>query len=582
MSRIPTRGAEASAKAELSAALGRGRGLFLAISIFSIFVNLLMLTGPLFMLQVYDRVLGSRSEETLTALFLLVALLYALMGLLDYARGRVAARIGARFQEVLDARVFDALMRRAVVPSERARPASGLRDLESVQRFMSAPVMFAVFDIPWTPIFIFAIFIFHPWLGWLAVAGASVLIAVTLMNQLITARPVREANAAAAQSDAFAESAREEAELVQGLGMRDAVLDRWKRTRDEALAAQISSSDKTGGFTSLTKSLRFFLQSAMLGLGAYLVLQEQLTPGAMIAASILMGRALAPVEQAIGGWAMFQRARQGWGALRDLLAQTPTKTTPTALPRPRAILEAHHVTVVPPGEQVATLRMLSFRLEQGQALGVIGPSGSGKSTLARVLTGIWTPASGKIRLDGATLEQYPAQDLGAAIGYLPQDVALFSATVAENIARLSPQPDPRLVVEAAKRAGAHELILSLPEGYDTRILHGGSRLSGGQRQRIGLARAMYGDPMILVLDEPNANLDAEGQNALNTAIRQMKSQEKSVIIMAHRPAGIAECDQILVLDGGLRKAYGPRDEVLRQQLKNYDQVAGTIGVEGKS
>ncbi len=580
MARAPTRNSEASAKAELSSALGRGRGLFLAISVFSIFVNLLMLTGPLFMLQVYDRVLGSRSEETLAALFILVALLYGIMGLLDYSRGRVAARIGAKFQEVLDARVFDAIMRRAVVPAERARPATGLRDLESVQRFMAAPVMFAIFDIPWTPIFILAIFIFHPWLGWLAVAGAGVLIAVTLMNQLITSRPVREANAAAADSDAFAESAREEAELIQGLGMRGAVLNRWKQSRDRALAAQISSSDKTGGFTSLTKTLRFFLQSAMLALGAWLVLREQLTPGAMIAASIMMGRALAPVEQAIAGWSMFQRARQGWRSLGDLLSQTPARTEPTALPRPRAILEAHQVTVVPPGEQVATLRMLSFRLEEGQALGVIGPSGSGKSTLARVLTGIWMPASGRIRLDGATLDQYPAEDLGAAIGYLPQDVSLFTATVAENIARLSPRPDPALVVEAAKRAGAHELILSLPQGYDTRILHGGSRLSGGQRQRIGLARAMYGDPMILVLDEPNANLDSEGQNALNAAIRQMKGQGRSVIIMAHRPAGITECDQILVLDGGLRKAYGPRDEVLRQQLKNYDQIAGTIGVEG--
>ncbi|MEM8787073.1 MAG: type I secretion system permease/ATPase [Pseudomonadota bacterium] len=557
--------------------MGQGKGLFLSIGVFSVFVNLLMLTGPLFMLQVYDRVLGSRSEETLTALFVLVALLYGLMGVLDYARARIAARVGAKFQTGLDYRVFEALLRRAVAPQERARPATGLKDLEAVQRFMSAPVLFAIFDMPWTPIFIFAIFIFHPMLGWLAVAGGLVLVFVTLMNQITTAKPVREAASLVAQADAFAEGAREEAEAVQGLGMRPAIIARWRQSRDAALAAQISSSDKTGTYSTITKTFRFFLQSAMLAMGAYLVLQAELTAGAMIAGSILMGRALAPVEQAIGGWPLFQRARQGWTSLKELLTRTPAFEQPTPLPAPRAILEAQQVTVVPPGEQVATLRMLSFRLDQGQALGVIGPSGSGKSTLARALTGIWQPASGKVRLDGATLDQFSPEDLGRAIGYLPQDVALFGATIAENIARLEAQPNPEAVVAAAKKAGAHELILSLPDGYDTRLNPGGRRLSGGQRQRIGLARAMYGDPAILVLDEPNANLDAEGQAALNAAIRQMKSVGRSVIIMAHRPSGIAECDLILVLEGGLRKAFGPRDEVLKAQLKNYSQVAGTIG-----
>ncbi|MEM9231584.1 MAG: type I secretion system permease/ATPase [Pseudomonadota bacterium] len=561
--------------------MGRGRGLFMSIALFSVFVNLLMLTGPLFMLQVYDRVLGSRSEETLTALFVLVALLYALMGVLDYARGRVAARVGAKFQAELDGRVFDALLRRGVAPAERARPATGLKDLESIQRFLGAPVLFAIFDMPWTPIFIFAIFIFHPLLGWLAVCGGVFLICVTLLNQVLTAKPVKEAHAAAAHSDAFSEGAREQSELVQGLGMRPAVLERWKQTRDRALAASVSSSDLTGTFTTITKTFRFFLQSAMLALGAYLVLENELTPGAMIAGSILMGRALAPVEQAIGGWPMFQRARQGWGSLKDLLTRTPAIAPVTQLPAPRAILEAYQVTVVPPGEQVATLRMLSFRLEEGTAMGVIGPSGSGKSTLARAITGIWPVASGKVRLDGATLDQYAPQDLGAAIGYLPQDVSLFAATIAENIARLQAQPDAAKVVEAAKKAGAHNLILGLPDGYDTRLNPGGNRLSGGQRQRIGLARAMYGNPAILVLDEPNANLDAEGQNALNAAIRTMKSEGKSVIIMAHRPSGIAECDTILVMEDGLRKAFGPRDEVLKSQLKNYNQIAGAIRAEGQ-
>ena len=452
-----------TATAEIRQAFGAGKGLFVSIGLFSIFVNLLMLTGPLFMLQVYDRVLSSRSEATLTALFVLVAGLYFLMGLLDWARGRVASRIGASFQDKMDKRVFDALLRRSVIPSERARPATGLRDLESVQRFMGSPVMFAIFDMPWTPIFVFAIFIFHPLMGWLAVVGGTALIAITLANQYLTSRPNREAGAAAAQSDAFAESLREEGELVAGLGMSDAALTRWKAGRDAALGTHLTASDKTGTFATASKTFRFFLQSAMLAVGAYLVLKGQLTPGAMIAGSILLGRALAPVEQAIGGWPQFQRARQGLTALEELLTTTPERPEVTELPRPRAILEAQQVTVIPPGESAATLRMLSFRLEEGQALGVIGPSGSGKSTLARVLTAIWRPASGKVRLDGATLDQYAPAALGRYLGYLPQDVTLFGATIAENIARLDVNPDPRKVVAAAKKAGAHEMILQLPE-----------------------------------------------------------------------------------------------------------------------
>lgn len=576
MAKAPMRGAELAADNELKGAMGRGKGLFASVGLFSIFVNLLMLTGPMFMLQVYDRVLSSRSQETLVALFVLVAVLYGIMGFLDYARGRVAARIGAKFQNSLDARVFEAVLRRSVVPAERGRPATGLRDLESIQRFMSSPVLFAIFDIPWTPIFILAIFTFHPMLGWLAVAGGTFLIVLTALNQIMTRKPQADAQMATGRSEAFAESAREEGELVQGLGMRRAVLTRWQTVRDQALGAQIDASDKTGVFTTLSKTFRFFLQSAMLALGAYLVLQHELTPGAMIAGSILMGRALAPIDQAIGGWAVYQRARQGWSSLQELLAATPELAAITPLPEPRAILEAQQVTVVPPGEQVATLRMLSFRLEEGQALGVIGSSGSGKSTLARALTGIWQPASGKIRLDGATLDQYDNEQLGGYIGYLPQDVALFGVTVSENIARLQTQPDPEQVVEAAKKAGAHEMILNLPNGYDTVLTPGGGRLSGGQKQRIGLARAMYGNPAILILDEPNSNLDNEGSNALNQAIRHMKTEGKSVIIMAHRPGGISECDLILVMDGGMRKAFGPRDEVLREQLKNYNQVAGQI------
>ena len=557
-------------------------GLFGTIALFSAVVNVLMLTGSLYMLQIYDRVLSSRSEETLLALTLLVAGLYAIMGLLDYIRTRVAARIGATVQSRLDGRVFRAVMRRSVLPSERSRPASGLKDLEAVQRFMGSPVLFAIFDMPWAPFFVLLIYTFHPWLGHLALVGMLILIVVTVLNQMLTRKPEADATMATLQGDSFAETVRQQGEMIQALGMRDAVQARWRALREKAMSAQIASSDRVGQFSTISKTFRFFLQSAMLGLGAYVVLQGEMTAGAMIAGSILLGRALAPVEQAIGGWPLLLRARQGWAHLKTLLEGTPEESDCTALPRPAANLDVTQITVFPPDQQKASLRMVDFHVKPGEALGVIGASASGKSTLARVLTGVWRPASGSVRLDGAALDQYDSDTLGRYIGYLPQDVSLFDGTITENIARLDSNPDPRAVVAAAQRAGAHEMILQLPQGYDTPVSAGGARLSGGQKQRIGLARAFYGDPVMLVLDEPNSNLDSAGQDALNLAIRQAKAEERVVIIMAHRPAGIAECDLILIIDGGAVKAFGPRDEVLKAHVRNYAAVAGRIASEAQA
>ncbi len=566
---------------ELRKALRTSWRLFASTFVFSLFVNALMLTGPLFMLQVYDRVLGSRSEETLLALALLVAFLYLMMGLLDYARGRVLARAGATFQSLLDHRVFTSVLRQAGLAAGRLGPNTGLRDLEAVQRLFSSPALFAVFDVPWTPVFLLAIFVFHPWLGYLAVTGGGLLIAVTFLNQLMTKRVVAEANMATAQADKLSDTIRDEAELVQSLGMRAAVYDRWLSLRQLSLQRTISSSDRTGTFSSASKTLRLFLQSAMLGLGAYLVLHNEMTAGAMIAGSILLGRALAPVELAIGQWPMVLRAQLGWQRLSDLLAVSPFEAPRTTLPVPRAILDVQQLTVIPPGDKQACLRMMTFRLEPGTALGVIGQSGAGKSTLARAITGVWPAAGGKIRLDGAATDHYEPDVLGSYIGYLPQRVTLFDGTLAENIARMSIQPDPQNVVAAAKKAGAHDMILKMPDGYDTEISTHGGRLSGGQMQRIGLARAMYNDPVLLVLDEPNSNLDAEGSNALNQAIRATKAAGNSVIIMAHRPAAIAECDFLLVIDDGMRKAFGPRDAVLKEQVQNHAQVTQAIGPEGR-
>lgn len=570
----------ARGRAELRKARASQAPLFWAVALFSAFVNLLMLTGPIFMLQVYDRVLGSRSEETLLALFFLVVFLFAMMGLLDAVRARVMARLSARFQTVLEARVFRASIARAALLPGDTPAALGLRDLESIRQLLSSPVFLALFDLPWAPLFLLAVFIFHPWLGWLAVAGGALLIAVTWANQVMTRRGVLASQMALQRADRLAEQLRDEADLIQSLGMRGAGFTRWMGARDTALREALAAGDATGGFSTFTRTFRLFLQSAMLGLGAYLVLQGELTPGAMVASSILMGRALSPVEQSIGGWALVQRAQEAWQRLSQLLSAQPEDAPRTALPRPRALLEASQLTVAPPGQNQAALRMASFKLEPGQALGVIGPSGAGKSTLARAITGAWKPASGWLRLDGATLDQYDPDVLGEHIGYLPQRVTLFDGTIAENIARLSPSPDDAAVVRAAQKAAAHQMILDLPQGYDTRVTQSGGRLSGGQIQRIGLARALYGDPVLLVLDEPNSNLDNDGSMALNTAIRTMKQEGKAVIIMAHRPAAIQECDLLLMLDNGVRRAFGPRDEVLKALVRNAPEIARATGPGG--
>ena len=564
---------------ELRAARKESRGLYWMVGIFSFFCNLLMLTGPLYMLQVYDRVLGSRSEETLLALSLLVVFLFATMGILEYCRGRVMARAGARFQARLDRRVFDAMVRRsAVMPDPKAQ--TGLADLESVQRMIGAPVLMAVFDIPWTPVFLAGIMIFHPWLGYLALGGGSVLILISFLNQAFSRGPQQDAQIAGQKSQLMSEEIRNEAEIVTAMGMRDAAFRRWQESRTEALSGSVGAADISGTFTSMTKTLRQFLQSAMLGLGAYLVLRGELSPGAMIAGSILMGRALAPIEIAIGQWSIVQRGQKGWQNLAELLGSTPPEITRTTLPKPKANVAVRALTVLPPGEKRATLKNLSFDVAPGEAIGVIGSSGAGKSTLARALTGVWLPAGGTVRLDGAGIDQYGSEDLGRHIGYLPQRVQLFEGTIAQNIARLSDNPDPAKIVAAAKKSAAHEMIVRLPDGYDTRVRPGGGRLSGGQIQRIGLARALYDDPVILILDEPNSNLDNEGSQALNHAIRTLKEEGRSALIMAHRPAAIQECDKLLVLDHGMRAAFGPKDEVLRSMVSNHADITRTAAMGG--
>lgn len=568
--------------AELRGARSGSLSTLFVVAIFSFAVNILMLTGPLFMLQVYDRVLGSRSVETLMALFLLVTFLFAIMGIVDLARSRIMQRVALRFQQRLEQRVFAASLADGAATGSDAVARGGMRDLEALRTLIASPVSLAMFDLPFAPVYLIAVYIFHPLLGVVATAGGAVLILATILNRYSGKISLQHSAAANQAADRLSDMFREEGEVIGALGMREASFGRWSEARTDGARAGLVSADRSQGFSAFSRSFRLFLQSAMLAAGAWLVLRQELTAGAMIASSVLMGRALQPIGVIIGQWALVQRAQDGWARLAALLSRRPNRDAVTALPRPQAQLQISQLAVIPPGQRTTSLRGVSFTLPPGQALGVIGQSGAGKSTLARAIIGAWQPASGSIRLGGATLDQFPPDELGRLIGYLPQQVTLFDGTVAENIARLDRNPDSARVVNAAKAAAAHQMILNLPNGYDTPLAQAGGMLSGGQTQRIGLARALYSDPVLLVLDEPNSNLDNEGSAALNGAIRAMKAKGGAVIIMAHRPAAIAECDLLLMLEGGLVRSFGPRDDVIKAVLKNAEAVQSSQRAGGVS
>jgi PrtD family type I secretion system ABC transporter len=553
-------------------AAGRAKvgGLLSATFVFSIFTNLLLLTGPLFMLQVYDRVLASRSEETLVALFALVGLLYVFYGLIEYARGRVVARVGARLQEVLNGPVFRAMLKRSV---RRTCDRQGtLQDIDALRALFASPVILALFDMPWTPVFLAAIFIFHPMLCWVAVVGGAILILAAILNQLLTremtARAAEQAQVSA-RLVAQAEAARD---FVMAQGMGDAIAQRWIGLQTRAVELTMRASDRTGSFSSFIRAFRLFLQSAILAVGAWFVLQNELTAGAMIAASILLGRALAPIDAGVSQWGTVQRARAGWTALKTQLSPDSDPEPVTILPSPAAHLEVKSLSLHLQRGDRPVLNQVSFHVKPGEALGIIGRSGAGKTTLARVLMGLVAPSAGEVRLAGATLDQYGPQALGRHLGYLPQEVQFFDGTVAENIAQMAERPDDARVVAAAKSARAHDIILSLPDGYDTPVSGAAVALSGGQKQRLGLARALYNDPVILVLDEPNSALDADGTEALNSAIKSMKEVGRAVLIMTHRPTAISACDTLLVLDDGRATGFGPRDQIVKTLVKNTGDV----------
>ena len=554
-------------RSELSQALASCRGAFVAIALMSGMSNILMLTGAVFMLEVYDRVLPSRSIPTLVALVILAAGLFLAQGLLDMIRGRVLVRIGSRLDEELSPRVYETIVRLPLKVGNRADGMQQLRDLDSVRSFLSGAGPTALFDLPWLPIYLAICFAFHPYIGLAALVGAIVLGCLTLMTEVMTREPTRAATGFATARSAFAEASRRNAEAMTAMGMVPRIAALWQDANGKYMTSQQRAADVAGGFGSMSKALRMLLQSGVLAVGAYLVINQLATGGIIIAGSILSARALAPVDLAIANWKGFVGARQSWERLTKLLAALPPLAAPMALQPPQKSLGVEGVTIAPPGSERIVVQDISFNLQGGHALGVIGPSGSGKSSLARMLIGVWQPLRGRIRLDGAALDQWPSDILGASIGYLPQDVELLAGTVAQNIARFAVPMDSNAVIGAATAAGVHELIVSLPDGYETQVGEGGTSLSAGQAQRVALARALYGDPFLVVLDEPNSNLDSEGDEALGRAIMAVRARGGIVVVVAHRPSAIASVDQLLMMQQGRALAFGPKDEVLARVMQ---------------
>ncbi len=526
-----------------------------------------MLTGALFMLEVYDRVLPSRSVPTLVALLILVIGLYGAQGVIEAIRSRILVRVGNSLDEAMSMRIYNAIVRLPLKTGAKAEGAQPIRDLDTVRSFLSGIGPVALFDLPWMPVYLIICFVFHTYIGLTALVGAIILVTITVITELTTRRPTRSATQFAAARSALLEASRRNAEAITAMGMVGRIAARWNDLNRRYIEANQRASDIGGGLGAISKVLRLMLQSAILAVGAWLVINQQSTAGIIIAGSILGGRALAPVDLAIANWRGFIAARQSWERLSRLLAHLPPQTEPLPLQPPQRTLIVQNGAVTAPGGSKIICQDINFTLPGGKALGVIGPTASGKSSLARMLVGVWSPARGSVRLDGASIDQWSPEALGRHIGYLPQDVELFPGNVAQNIARFEEPPDPEAVLAAAQAAGVHDLIVNLPEGYETHIGENGNALSAGQAQRIALARALYRDPFLIVLDEPNSNLDAEGDEALTQAILGVRARGGIVIVVAHRPSAIAGVDYILVMAKGRQQQFGPKEEVLNRVIQ---------------
>lgn len=555
----------------LGQVLRQARSQLVVLFVLSITSNLLMLTGSIFMLQVYDLVIPSRSPETLVALTGLVVVLFAFYAVIEWIRARMATRIGGLLHDRLAERLFPLTMRMRLNQSH-LKLSNPVHDLDQVRMFVSGPGAISLLDVPWVPIYLALTFYLHPWLGMLALGGGVVMTLLLVLNELNSHRPAMATTAAAAERSALTRDADNNAEAIFAMGMQDAVTHRWGRAADILVRTQTRSFDRMAFYSSITKGFRFLLQSAVLALGAYLVIQNQVTGGVMIAASILTSRALAPIEQVVAHWRNFVSARQAGVRVNHMLLAPADVTRPTRLPVPRRTLSVENMATGLDAEHGAVARGVTFTLKAGDGLGIIGPSGAGKSSVARALVGVWPVLAGAIRLDGTELVHFDPLELGAATGYLPQAVELLEGTIAENIGRFDQAHDTEAILEAAEAAGVHEMISALPNGYETRLGLQGFNLSAGQRQRIGLARALYKRPFLIVLDEPNSNLDMEGDEALTRAILAARQRGAIVVVVAHRPSAVAAVDLLLFMRDGRQMAFGGKGDVLEQVALPPSQV----------
>ncbi len=561
---------------EITDALKSSRGALLSAGFFSGVVNLLMLTGPLFMLQVYDRVLASGSVPTLVALAVITFALYIYYGFLEYVRARILVRIGRRIEESLRGRTFDAVAALAMRKGANAG-SQPISDLSTIRQYLGGQGPFAFLDMPWVPFYLLVVFLMHWMLGVAAAVAALVIFILAIMTEWRTRAPTQRATMAAVKAQLLTDEVRRNSESMHALGMRGKLRERWAKLQQSALDDQTRANDAGGSLSAASRVVRLVVQSGMLALGAFLAIRQEISPGTIIASSIIMSRALSPVEQAVANWQQFLAFRKARERLGETLASVPARIERMALPPPRGILEVEQVTVMVPNSDRPLLQSASFTVKPGQGLGIIGPTGAGKSTLARLLVGLSLPTRGSVRLDGATFDQRSDEEVGRYVGYLPQDVQLFDGTVAENIARFDEKPDSQKIIEAAQMASIHDFIMRLPGGYDTPLGENAGRLSAGQRQRLALARALYNDPVLLVLDEPNSNLDAEGEAALVNGMKHALSRGAACVVIAHRPSALAVITDLVVLHEGKIAAQGPRDEVLRKVLQRQQGPQVGIG-----
>ncbi|GHA32539.1 peptidase [Devosia pacifica] len=544
-----------------SDALKTYRSVLVTTIVFSAAINALMFVGPLYMLQVYDRVLQSRSEMTLLVLTGIAVAMLAVYGVMEWLRSRVLVRAGLRFDNQLSSPLFN-----RVVTSTLTQPASrsefALMDIDRLREFFTGTGLIALCDVPWVPVFLVICFVFHPLLGWVATGGAVIIFVLAVLNEVTTRKTLGQANSHSQAAQHFANTTLQNVEVIRALGMEQHLRSRWATMHRRMLEMQAIASDRAGVLLSMSKFVRMGLQVAILGTGAYLALEGQISPGMMIAASIMMGRALAPVDQVVGQWKQVIGARQAYARLKQMFATVPGEEQHTQLPRPEGRVSAEQLVIAAPGSRTPIVQGVSFEIAAGETLALVGPSGAGKSSLVRALVGVWHPLAGTVRIDGSEMDHWNRDELGQYLGYLPQNVELFAGTIAENIARFREATSDQVIL-AAQKAGCHELIQSLPDGYETQIGVGGQQLSGGQRQRVGLARALFDDPALVVLDEPNANLDMEGEDALVQALKALKENGRTVVFVSHKMGLLALSDKTLIMADGRMRAFGPTREVLQ-------------------